>query len=119
MHQGGTIIGTTNRGNPTAYPVQQDDGSWLEVDRTEELVGLSAANDIDALITVGGDGSLTIGARLHQAGLRVIGVPKTIDNDLDKTASTFGFDTPSRSPRSASTASSRPPPRTGGSSSSR
>ena len=93
MHQGGTIIGTTNRGNPTAYPVQEEDGSWTEVDRTEELVGLFGAHDIDALITVGGDGSLTIGARLYDAGLRVIGVPKTIDNDLDKTTSTFGFDT--------------------------
>ena len=93
VHQGGTIIGTTNRGNPTAYPVQQDDGTWIEIDRTEELVGLFKAHEIDALITVGGDGSLTIANRLHEAGLRVIGVPKTIDNDLDKTTSTFGFDT--------------------------
>ena len=93
VHQGGTIIGTTNRGNPTAYPVQDDDGTWTEIDRTDELVGLFGAHDIDALITVGGDGSLTIGARLYEAGLRVIGVPKTIDNDLDKTTSTFGFDT--------------------------
>jgi len=93
VHQGGTIIGTTNRGNPTAYPIQDDDGTWTEIDRTDELVGLFGAHDIDALITVGGDGSLTIGARLYEAGLRVIGVPKTIDNDLDKTTSTFGFDT--------------------------
>ena len=42
VHQGGTIIGTTNRGNPTAYPVQQADGTWIEIDRTEELVGLFA-----------------------------------------------------------------------------
>jgi 6-phosphofructokinase len=48
---------------------------------------------IDALITIGGDGSLTIGNHLHQAGLRVIGVPKTIDNDLEHTTSTFGFAT--------------------------
>src|SRR5918995_6127456 len=93
VHLGGTIIGTTNRGNPTAYPVQQPDGSFVEVDRTDELVQMFRDAGIDALITIGGDGSLTIGHRLHEAGLRVIGVPKTIDNDLDKTHQTFGFDT--------------------------
>jgi len=93
VHLGGTILGTTNRGNPTAYPVRQPDGSYLEVDRTDELVKLFAIRDIDALVTIGGDGSLSIAQRLHEAGLRVIGVPKTIDNDLDKTDQTFGFDT--------------------------
>ena len=93
VHQGGTIIGTTNRGNPTAYPVQQPDGTWAEVDRTAELVDLFAQHHIDALITVGGDGSMTIADKLHTAGLRLVGVPKTIDNDLDKTTDTFGFDT--------------------------
>jgi 6-phosphofructokinase 1 len=93
VHQGGTIIGTTNRGNPTRFPVQQPDGSWVEVDRTPELLAQFERHGIDALITIGGDGSLTIGAHLHRAGLRVIGVPKTIDNDLDATDATFGFDT--------------------------
>ena len=92
-HLGGTIIGSTNRGNPTAYPTQAPDGTWTEVDRTPELLDRFDAAGIDALITVGGDGSLTIGNHLHQHGLRVIGVPKTIDNDLDKTTATFGFDT--------------------------
>jgi phosphofructokinase-like protein len=92
-HLGGTVLGSTNRGNPTAYPVQQPDGSWIEVDRTEELLAKFDEAGIDALITVGGDGSLTIGNHLHEHGLRVIGVPKTIDNDLDKTTATFGFDT--------------------------
>jgi 6-phosphofructokinase 1 len=92
-HLGGTVLGSTNRGNPTAYPVQQPDGSWVEEDRTEELVELFRAAGIDALITIGGDGSLAIAQRLSDAGLRVIGVPKTIDNDLDKTVATFGFDT--------------------------
>ncbi len=92
-HTGGTILGSTNRGNPTRYPMQQSDGSWTEVDRTDELLARFDEHGIDALITVGGDGSLTIGAHLHQHGLRVIGVPKTIDNDLDKTVATFGFDT--------------------------
>lgn len=98
-HQGGTMIGTTNRGNPVAYPVQGDDGSWSTVDRTDELIDRLQALGVDALISVGGDGSLEIAHHIHQRsletgrGLRVIGVPKTIDNDLDQTTSTFGFDT--------------------------
>jgi hypothetical protein len=92
-HLGGTVLGSTNRGDPTNFPVQQPDGSWTHVDRTEELVGLFAQSGIDALITVGGDGSLAIGRKLSDAGLRVIGVPKTIDNDLAMTDATFGFDT--------------------------
>ena len=91
-HLGGTILGSTNRGNPTAFPVQQEDGTWTTVDRTEELLGLFRGAGIDALITIGGEGSLAIGQHLCDAGLRVIGVPKTIDNDLDKTDATFGFD---------------------------
>jgi 6-phosphofructokinase 1 len=98
-HQGGTIIGTTNRGNPTAFPVQTENGSWTTVDRSDELLDRFEELGIDALISVGGDGSLEIAHHLHQRslatgrGLRVIGVPKTIDNDLDQTTSTFGFDT--------------------------
>ena len=93
VHQGGTILGTTNRGNPTRYPVQQADGTWTEVDRTPELLKHFEEHAIDALITIGGDGSLKIADHLHRAGLRVIGVPKTIDNDLEQTDVTFGFDT--------------------------
>ena len=93
VHQGGTIIGITNRGNPTTLPLEQPDGSWIEVDRTEELPGRFDEHGIDALITIGGDGSLTIDNHLYEAGLRVIGVPKTIDNDLERKTSTFGFDT--------------------------
>lgn len=93
VHQGGTILGTTNRGNPIAYPVQQPDGTWVEVDRCEELIGRFHEHGIDALISIGGDGSLTIAHHLFEAGLRVIGVPKTIDNDLERTVATFGFDT--------------------------
>jgi 6-phosphofructokinase 1 len=92
-HLGGTILGTTNRGSPTRFPVQQADGSWTEVDRSKELVDLFHGIGADALVTIGGDGSLSIGNKLYEAGLNVMGVPKTIDNDLDKTVSTFGFDT--------------------------
>ena len=90
---GGTILGSTNRGNPCHFPVQQPDGTVVYEDRTEHLVSLFRQAEIDALITIGGDGSLAIGQRLCAAGLRVIGVPKTIDNDLDKTTVSFGFDT--------------------------
>ncbi len=92
-HLGGTIIGTTNRNNPLAFPVMDKDGNLQEVDRTDELVRAFALHRLDALITVGGDGSMMIAKVLSEKGLRVIGVPKTIDNDLDKTVVTFGFDT--------------------------
>lgn len=92
-HLGGTVLGTTNRASPCAFPVQGPDGEWTTEDRTDQLVAMFRASGIDALITIGGDGSLAIGNRLHEAGLRVIGVPKTIDNDLDQTETTFGFDT--------------------------
>ena len=91
-HLGGTIIGTTNRGNPFLYPVRQPDGTYQEADRSDDLMQGFRDAGIDALITVGGDGSLAIGYALSQKGLRVIGVPKTIDNDLDRTLMTFGFD---------------------------
>ena len=92
-HLGGTVLGSTNRGDPTNFPVQQPDGTWTNIDRTDELVGLFREAGIEALITIGGDGSLSIGQRLSEAGMRVIGVPKTIDNDLAMTDATFGFDT--------------------------
>ncbi|MGA7616688.1 MAG: ATP-dependent 6-phosphofructokinase, partial [Thermoanaerobaculia bacterium] len=90
---GGTILGTTNRGNPLKFPVCASDGTMTEVDRCDELVQLFRLHQIDALISVGGDGSLGIAAVLANKGLRVVGVPKTIDNDLDGTVITFGFDT--------------------------
>jgi 6-phosphofructokinase 1 len=92
-HLGGTIIGTTNRGNPLHFPVTNPDGSITERDRTDELVQGLAIYGIDALISVGGDGSMQIAAALARKGVRVIGVPKTIDNDLEGTVQTFGFDT--------------------------
>jgi phosphofructokinase-like protein len=92
-HLGGTIIGTTNRGNPLKYPIAGPDGTVIEVDRTDELLRAFRLHQIDALISVGGDGSMTIANALEKKGLWVVGVPKTIDNDLDKTVITFGFDT--------------------------
>jgi ATP-dependent phosphofructokinase / diphosphate-dependent phosphofructokinase len=92
-HLGGTILGTTNKGNPLKFPVQQSDGSWKEMDRTGEIVEKFHQQGIDALISIGGDGSLTIANAIAAKGMRVVGVPKTIDNDLDGTVITFGFDT--------------------------
>ena len=92
-HLGGTILGTTNKGNPLRFPVRQRNGSYIETDRSDELLAAFARHHIDALIAIGGDGSLSIANALAKKGLRVVGVPKTIDNDLDKTVVTFGFDT--------------------------
>ncbi len=92
-HLGGTILGTTNKGNPMQYPLKMQDGSIRQVDRGNEILEYFAKKQIDALISVGGDGSLTIAHELATRGLKVVGVPKTIDNDLDKTFTTFGFDT--------------------------
>lgn len=92
-HLGGTILGTSNRNNPLRYPIAKPDGTVEEVDRSDEIVRGFRLHHIDALITVGGDGSLAIANVLAKKGLRLISVPKTIDNDLDKTDVTFGFDT--------------------------
>jgi 6-phosphofructokinase 1 len=90
---GGTVLGSTNKGNPFEFPQRQPDGHILETDRSQDLLDAFARHGIDALVAVGGDGSLTIANRLAERGLRVVGVPKTIDNDLDRTYTTFGFDT--------------------------
>ncbi|MFZ5440567.1 MAG: 6-phosphofructokinase [Myxococcota bacterium] len=92
-HLGGTILGTTNKGNPMRFPLHMPDGSVKEIDRTGEILEYFAKKQIDALVSIGGDGSLTIAHALAKKGLKVVGVPKTIDNDLDKTFTTFGFDT--------------------------
>jgi len=92
-HLGGTILGTTNRGNPFRWPTQQPDGTWIEVDRSDELIARFREHGLGALIMVGGDGSLRIGHDLWRKGLPMVGVPKTIDNDVGGTVITFGYDT--------------------------
>lgn len=92
-HLGGTILGSTNVGNPLRFPVTLKSGRVVEQDRSAELVAAFRTQRIDALVSVGGDGSLAIASALARKGLRVVGVPKTIDNDLDRTVVTFGFDT--------------------------
>ena len=80
-HLGGTILGTTNRGNPLRYPIADEHGRLVETDRTDELLARFKAEGLDGLIAIGGDGSMEIAHVLHKKGLKVIGVPKTIDND--------------------------------------
>lgn len=91
MHLGGTILGTTNKGH---FIAKVGDGSRSAI-REDALIAAKqtlADLEIGALITIGGDGSLTTSLQLHEAGVPVVGVPKTIDNDLGATSMTFGFD---------------------------
>jgi len=90
---GGTILGTTNRGNPFRFPVRNADGTFTEQDISDQLVKNFREFGFDVLIAVGGDGSLELAHQLALKGMPVIGVPKTIDNDLTATFSSFGFDT--------------------------
>lgn len=91
--RGGTILKTTNKGGPFNWPVQNPDGSWHAVDRSRELVEILRNQGFQAVISIGGDGSQRISKALYDMGLPVIGVPKTIDNDLSATDYTFGFQT--------------------------
>lgn len=92
-HLGGTILGTSNRNSPLRFPMSLANGTLQEMDRSDELVRAFSMHGLDALVTVGGDGSLGIAKVLMEKGLRLVAVPKTIDNDLDQTDVTFGFDT--------------------------
>lgn len=91
--KGGTILKTTNKSNPIKYPVQQPDGTTKFEDRSDELVKKLKALHFDAVINIGGDGSQRISKVLYDKGIPIIGVPKTIDNDLGATDMTFGFQT--------------------------
>jgi 6-phosphofructokinase len=92
-HQGGTILGTTNRGNPFSWPVRRPDGKVEEWDRSDEVLENFQRLGLNALVVVGGDGTLLIGHQLFLKGMPLVGVPKTIDNDIRGTVITFGFDT--------------------------
>lgn len=91
--QGGTILLTTNKGNPLEMHVTQEDGRVEVVDLGNELVSRIKQYGFDGVISIGGDGSQRIAHELSQRGMRVVGVPKTIDNDLEGTDYTFGFQT--------------------------
>lgn len=91
--KGGTILKTTNKGNPIKFPVPQPDGTVRFVDRSDELIDKLKKLNFDAIINIGGDGSQKISKTLFDKGIPMIGVPKTIDNDLSATDMTFGFQT--------------------------
>ena len=91
--RGGTILETTNKGGPFTWPVKNSDGTWTTVDRSDEMIKKLQYMGIDCVINIGGDGSQRISKKLFDKGLNIIGVPKTIDNDLSMTDSTFGFQT--------------------------
>ncbi len=90
---GGTILGTTNKGNPFEWREQNEDGTISVHDYSGKAMQTIADLGLDALLVVGGEGTLEIGYRFFMKGVPVIGIPKTIDNDLDKTDYTFGFQT--------------------------
>ena len=90
---GGTILGSAIRGNPFEYPRESSDGKVLKTDISDIIVSNFKALEFDALIAIGGDGSLKIANKFSKKGIPVIGIPKTIDNDICFTDVTFGFDT--------------------------
>lgn len=93
LPRGGTILGTTNKGNPFRYPQISPSGQLVFRDYSQRVIESVRQLGLHAVIVIGGDGTLKIALRFHEAGLPVIGVPKTIDKDLLATEATFGFDT--------------------------
>jgi len=91
--KGGTIIKTTNRGNPFSFPIKGENGKTKKKDISGDLVKKIQDLGFEAMINIGGDGSQKISQKLYEKGLNIIGVPKTIDNDLSATDLTFGFTT--------------------------
>ncbi|MGA8034884.1 MAG: ATP-dependent 6-phosphofructokinase [Candidatus Acidiferrales bacterium] len=92
LPRGGTILGTTNRGNPHSFPVEEN-GKTVMHDYSGRVIENMKEMGIEGLIVIGGDGTLTIAHQFAKLGVKVVGVPKTIDNDLLATEFTFGFDT--------------------------
>jgi len=92
LPRGGTILGTTNRGNPFKFSIEEN-GQTVEKDFSRQCLGNMNRMGIDAMIVIGGDGTLHIANEFAKLGMNVVGVPKTIDNDLQATEITFGFDT--------------------------
>ena len=93
LPRGGTILGAANRGNPFALKVVDPDGTVHFEDTSQRVYERIHSLGLDALVVVGGDGTLHIAQELHELGMPVVGVPKTIDNDIGGTDFSFGFDT--------------------------
>src|SRR5436190_5966316 len=92
LPRGGTILGTTNRGNPFRFS-SSENGQECVRDISDQVIANTRKLGIDAVVSIGGDGSQTIALELFHRGMKLVGVPKTIDNDLSATEVTFGFDT--------------------------
>ncbi len=91
LSRGGTILGTSNRADPFKFPILQKD-KYVYLDRSADLVNNYQKLGLDSLIVIGGDGTMSAAGPLCDLGINMIGVPKTIDNDLYGTDRTFGFD---------------------------
>src|SRR5437667_4079884 len=101
LHLGGTILGTTNAADPFCYPVPGGNGKMAECDISDSVVANFRKLGLDALIVIGGDGTLSIAQKFYEKGIPLVGVPKTIDNDIGGTIITFGFDTAVNTARDA------------------
>lgn len=93
IHLGGTILGTSNKGDPWHFPVTQTDGTTAIADVSRQAMDHYRRWELDGLVAVGGDGTMNIAGKLAGLGARIVGVPKTIDNDLMATDLTFGHET--------------------------
>jgi phosphofructokinase-like protein len=93
LPRGGSILGCSNRANPFAYPGRDASGKEIFTDESAHVLQHILDHQIDALVMVGGDGTMTHAREMEKRGVHVVGVPKTIDNDLAATDQTFGFDT--------------------------
>lgn len=91
LTQGGTILGTSNIANPFKWPEKDDKGKITFTDVSDDVVKYVDELKLDTLVSIGGDGTMAIAHKLSQKGVRIIGVPKTIDNDIWGTDITFGF----------------------------
>ncbi len=92
INKGGTILGTSNKGDPFRFPIELKNGAIEIKDCSENVVKNYFDWKLDALVVIGGDGTMSIAEKLSKKGLNIVGVPKTIDNDLDGTDITFGHD---------------------------
>jgi 6-phosphofructokinase 1 len=101
LHLGGTILGTTNSANPFCYPRHGEGGAIVECDVSGTVLTNFRKLGLDALIVIGGDGTLSIAQKFYEQGIPLVGVPKTIDNDIHGTVITFGFDTAVNTARDA------------------
>jgi 6-phosphofructokinase 1 len=90
LRRGGTILGTVNRGDPFVEPITTPQGTFIYADRVMEMFQKMG---LEALVCIGGDGTLAISYEFYKRGIPLVGVPKTIDNDIVGTTSCFGFDT--------------------------